>query len=82
MIGIDYGEGTLHFADDDDSSDIRRAVDRMNGVLRSSSEIKVNSAKPKILVYVRKPDVYQVGSPKPDKAHAMVYLKSKIISNG
>jgi hypothetical protein len=91
-IGIKIGVeivSMIRFADDivviaESEGDIQRAVEEMDEMLRTS-EMKINSTKTKILVCARDPkvkaDVY-IGNQKLKQVEEMVYLGSKIISDG
>ena len=91
-IGIKIGGeivSMIRFADDivviaESEGDIQRAVEEMDEMLRTS-EMKINSTKTKILVCARDPkvkaDVY-IGNQKLEQIEEMVYLGSKITSDG
>ncbi|XP_025413749.1 uncharacterized protein LOC112685915 [Sipha flava] len=91
-IGIKIGGkivSMIRFADDivviaESEGDIQRAVEEMDEILRTS-EMKINSTKTKILFCARNPkvkdDVY-IGNQKLEQIEEMVYLGSKITSDG
>ncbi|KAL4097313.1 hypothetical protein QTP88_022107 [Uroleucon formosanum] len=79
----------IRFANDivviaESEGDIQRAAEEMDEMLRTS-EMKINSTKTKILVCARDPkvrtDVY-IGNQKLEQVEEMVYLGSKITSDG